>query len=271
MGLFCDAALAERIERMEAARVVAGAQPRGFAIAVGGGYATFAEPGSPLNKVVGVGFAGVPHEDDWDAVEHAFAQRGAAVHVELSHLGDPAIAAQLSARGYRLSGYENVLGRAVEPAIPPATPPGIEVRPSGDDELDVWIGVVMGGFGEPDGPRPEEFPHDVIERVVRDMATLPGVRRYLALVDGVPAGGASATFADGVAALTGAATLGPYRRRGIQNTLLARRVADAADAGCDVATVTTSPATKSQQNAQRQGFELLYTRVVLAKGAEGSP
>jgi hypothetical protein len=36
--------------------------------------------------------------------------------------------------------------------------------------------------------------------------------------------------------------------------------------GCDIATVTTSPATKSQQNAQRQGFELLYVRTVLSRG-----
>ena len=52
MGLFCDAALAARVERTEMARVVAGAELRGFAIAIGGGYATYAEHGSPLNKVV---------------------------------------------------------------------------------------------------------------------------------------------------------------------------------------------------------------------------
>lgn len=43
------------------------------------------------------------------------------------------------------------------------------------------------------------------------------------------------------------------------------RLADAAAAGCDVAVITTQPGSKSQQNAQRQGFDLLYTRAVLVK------
>jgi hypothetical protein len=38
---------------------------------------------------------------------------------------------------------------------------------------------------------------------------------------------------------------------------------DAAAAGCDVAVIVTQPGSKSQQNAQRQGFDLLYTRAVL--------
>lgn len=269
MGLFCDAALAERVERMETARVLTGIAAGGFAIAVGGGYATYVEPGSPLNKVVGVGFAGVPRDGDWDAVERAYAGREVPTTVELSHLADLAIAVQLTARGYRLTGFENVLGRAVDPASAPVTPPGIEVRPSDDDEFELWLGIMVGGFLQPDksdAPADEEFAAEPLERAVRDLSSAVGVRRYLALADGVPAGGASAAFRDGVAAFTGAATWRQFRRRGIQTALLAARLSDAVAEGCDIAIVTTSPATKSQQNAQRQGFELLYTRAVLTRG-----
>lgn len=49
---------------------------------------------------------------DLDEVEQAFAARGADVQVELSHLGDPQIAAVLTDRGYRLASFENVLGLA---------------------------------------------------------------------------------------------------------------------------------------------------------------
>jgi hypothetical protein len=42
-------------------------------------------------------------------------------------------------------------------------------------------------------------------------------------------------------------------------------LADAAAAGCDIAVVTTQPASKSQQNVQRRGFDLLYTRAVLER------
>jgi ribosomal protein S18 acetylase RimI-like enzyme len=70
---------------------------------------------------------------------------------------------------------------------------------------------------------------------------------------------------DGIAQLTGAATAPAFRRRGIQSALLAARLADATAAGCDVAVITVQPGSKSQQNAQRRGFDLLYTRAVLVK------
>lgn len=272
MALFCDPTLAERIELAATARMVAGTRQRGFVIPIGGGCATFAEEGSPLNKVAGLGFGGVPAAAEWDALEYAFEEHNAPVQVELAHLGDPGIAVRLTARGYRLTGYENVLGRTVDPPPERVSPLGIEFRPSGDDEFDLWVDVVVAGSMEPDTvgeSSREDFPRDVIARAVRDLSST-GVRRYLALCDGVPAGTASATFDDGLASMTGAATLATYRRRGIQSAFLAQRLADAAEAGCDIATVTTSPATKSQQNAQRLGFELLYTRAVLVKDPKGA-
>jgi GNAT superfamily N-acetyltransferase len=65
--------------------------------------------------------------------------------------------------------------------------------------------------------------------------------------------------------MTGAATAPAHRRHGVQTALLAARLVDAAAAGCDIAIVTTQPGSKSQQNVQRRGFHLLYTRAVLVK------
>lgn len=45
------------------------------------------------------------------------------------------------------------------------------------------------------------------------------------------------------------------------------RLADATAAGCEVAVITVQPGSKSQQNAQRHGFDLLYTRAVLVAGS----
>ncbi|GAA4988345.1 hypothetical protein GCM10025734_13900 [Kitasatospora paranensis] len=89
--------------------------------------------------------------------------------------------------------------------------------------------------------------------------------RYVALLDGVIVGGAGLRMAEGVAQFTGAATAPDHRRRGVQTALLSTRLADAAAAGCDIAVVTTQPGSTSQQNAQRRGFDLLYTRAVLLK------
>jgi len=65
--------------------------------------------------------------------------------------------------------------------------------------------------------------------------------------------------------LCGAGTVPASRRRGVQSALLSARLAEARAKGCDLAVVTTQPGSKSQENVQRAGFELLYSRAVLVK------
>lgn len=278
-SLFCDTTLAERIERAETELIVTAAKANqfrrgdgtGFVIPIAGGAAIFAEDGSPLNKVAGLGFDGVPSAAALDEIERAYAARGAPTQVELAHLIDPAIAAGLTERGYRLESFENVLGRALE-GVPELDPiPGIEVRRSGDDEFEQWLAVVADAVAHPDTqgvPWREEFPRDVYVGAERDFASA-GVLRYVALRDGVVAGGAGLRMSEGIAQFAGAATAPTHRRRGIQSALLAVRLADAVTAGCDVAVITTQPRSTSQQNAHRQGFDLLYTRAALVKQAPG--
>ena len=274
-SLFCDIELAERIERAEV-RLIAllGAatrrrtkSPDGFAIPIAGGLASFAEHGSPYNKVVGLGFERVPSTRALDKIERAFAACGAPTQIELAHLADPQVGALLTGRGYRLESFENVLACAVEPGLERTTPAGIEVRRSGDDELDAWINVVVDAVAHPDTqgvPWHDEFPREIIENAERDSAAA-GLARYAALHDGVLAGAASLHVDQGIAQLAGAGTAPAHRRRGIQSALLSSRLAAAAAAGCDVAVITTQPGSRSHQNAQRRGFDLLYTRAVLVK------
>jgi len=268
---FCSVELAARIENAEAQlitgateaarqRVGAGA----FVMPIAGGAACYAEDGSPLNKIVGLGFGGVPSGEALDEIEQAFAARATATQVELSNLADPAIGAALTSRGYQLVSFENVLGRALDD-LQDVMPPNVEVRLSEDPG--VYLDVVADGFAHPDEegvPSHEDFPREVIGRAMGDMEKA-GVTSYLAFRDGAVAGGGSMRISDGVAQLTGAATAPVHRRRGVQTALLATRLADAVRAGCDIAVVTTSPGSKSQQNVQRRGFHLLYTRAVLVK------
>jgi hypothetical protein len=174
----------------------------------------------------------VPNAAALEEIERAFAACDAPVQIELAHLADPAIGALLTGRGYQLTSFENVLGHPLEDKPKRVTPPGVEVRPSGEDEFDAWLDVVADGFAHADtqgASSHEEFPREVLERAERDFAAA-GVVRYIALSDGLIAGGAS------------------FRT-----------------AGCDVAVVTTAPGSKSQENVQRRGFDLLYTRAVLTK------
>ena len=272
--LFCDTALAGRIERVEVqliARSCEAARRRagtaGFVIPIAGGVASFAGEGSPYNKVAGLGFGGVPDAAALDEIEKAFAAWGSPVQIELAHLADPAIGALLTGRGYRLESFENVLGRALAGEPERVMPSGVEVRPSGEEEFETWLDVVAEGSVHPDTqgvPWHEEFPRDAIIAAEQDSAAAGDVR-YAALRDGIIVGGATMRLSEGVAQFTGAATVPAHRRRGVQTALLSARLADAAAAGCDVAVIITQPGSKSQQNAQRQGFDLLYTRAVLVK------
>ena len=273
--IFCDARLAERIERAETQLIAEASHAAhrrapsgdGFVRPIAGGVASFAEQGSPFNKVAGLGFDGAPDAADLDQVERAFSERGEPTQVELSNLADPAVAAVLGDRGYRLTTFENVLGIALNPGARIVTPAGIEVRRGDEVDLQGWLDVIVKGFESPDEqgvPSREDFPRDVVERAERDFVAV-GVVPYVALRRGVIAGGAGLRIAGGIAQLVGAATAPEHRRQGIHTALLEQRLSDAGAAGTDIAVVTTQPGSKSQENVQRREFSLLYTRAVLVK------
>jgi GNAT superfamily N-acetyltransferase len=279
--LFATASLAARIERaecgllLESVEAISTARPDAdlFARPLAGGVAIYVGDGAPLNKVAGLGFGGPVDEGELGEVERLYAARGAAVQVELSSLGEPSVGTLLTARGYRLVGFEGVLGRPLSEQdleTLPASGADIVVRPSGAAEAATWLDTVVTGFLHADTegvPSHESFTREVLEEVMGDMTRAEGLLRYLALRSGEPAGGASMRLDQGVAQLCGAATLPAHRRQGVQAALLARRLDDATRAGCDVAVVTTQPGSTSQKNAHRRGFELLDLRAVLVLAA----
>jgi GNAT superfamily N-acetyltransferase len=106
---------------------------------------------------------------------------------------------------------------------------------------------------------------DELRRWMTRTVNVPGFELVDARIGGQRAGGGSLRLDDGIAQLAGAATLPAFRRRGVQAALLRWRLAYARAAGCELAVVTTQPASKSQQNVQRAGFHLLYARQLLVK------
>ena len=277
--IFASTELAARLERAEVTLLAdcvhaAGARHADsdvLVVPVAGGVASYAGPGSPLNKLAGAGFGDTPDEAtlaaQLDEIERAFHERACPVQAEVATLADPAVAATLTRRGYVLMGYENVLGLDLARFEPAPSPDAIAIE--ADADLDAWIDLIVTGFATPDTQgvaSHEDFPRESVERTMRDMAASGGFVRFSANLGGLPAGGASMRLHEGVAQLAGAATLPAQRRRGVQSALLHHRLGEAARAGCDLAVVTTLPGSKSQQNIQRLGFELLYTRAHLVLG-----
>lgn len=275
--LVADIALAERIERAEAsicadfARALRDSS-RVLVEPIAGGFAVYAGPGAPMNKIVALGLDEVLDDEAIARVEALWRSRREPVRVELAELARPEVGTTLTGRGYRLIGFEDVMGLGLietQPAVsePPAVR-GLSIERPAHDDVAEWVEVTVNGWMQLDGTgtRPEEsYSREALEDMMRDFVRPAAVQRYLARLDGVPVAAASIRLDDGLAQLCGATTLPAFRRRGIQTALLAARLRDARDAGCDLAVVTTAPGSKSQANARRQGFQQLYARAVLVR------
>lgn len=275
--------MAARIERAECETVLAFAtrfQARGTDVMIhdiGGASAVFAGPGQPINKLAGLGFAGPVEEDALAAIERDYDERGAELRVELATLADPPVGRLLTRRGYQLAGYENVLGLPLDGDVVDGLTlareadiaRGLVVSLADPNETRLWIETVADGFSAPDqfdGPPPtESFERDAIVDMFMTSSGAEGVTLSLARREGVVAGGGASRISDRLVQLAGAATLPVHRRRGVQSALLRARLLDAARKDCDLAIVTTEPASKSQENVQRAGFVLLYSRAVLIR------
>ncbi len=71
------------------------------------------------------------------------------------------------------------------------------------------------------------------------------------------------------AALFALAVLPAYRRRGVQQALIAARLRAAAEAGATVVTISALPGVATERNARRMGFQVAYTKVVLVRPGAG--
>jgi ribosomal protein S18 acetylase RimI-like enzyme len=262
--------LARRVDRAEidfCAIATLWSAPDGATLERGGGLAVYSAPGSPVNKMLGLGLGVEVSDEDLDAVEQFYAERGCPVQIELCPLTAQDLPARLTRRGYVLQAFENELARPA-PAGPVQPPSGADIRvETGGDEA-LWLHIVSQGFAEPDRPMPGDRP------VPRDAATAigevmrqffhPELVRYVAYVNGHGAAAAVSFVKDGVFGIYGTATLPEFRRRGLQGAIVASALNDSRGKA-DVVMATTEPGSISQRTFERFGFQVLYTRAILVK------
>jgi GNAT superfamily N-acetyltransferase len=299
--MFADASLAARIDRAEArlsagvADVIRARRPdfRTIVLPISGGLAVYGGPNSPVNKLIGLGFDGPIDIEALEEIEREWRDRDEPVRVELSILADPSVPVTLSERGYHVHGYENALARPLgadlatddapgvaivdetgalstiaPPQVAPGLTPGLTIELLREEDERAWIDIAVTAFTNLDGSgsaADDSIPRAAMEEMLTDFSGAPGFLRYLARIDGTPVGVGSLRVDGDLAQVAGAGTLPEARGRGVQKALLHRRLADARAGGADLAVVTTSPGTRSQQNVMRRGFILLYTRIILVK------
>jgi GNAT superfamily N-acetyltransferase len=276
-------ALAQRVEKTEIDFCAVGAgvgMPGGAAsIEIGGGRGVCGQPGSPMNKVLGLGLGVTVTDEDLDALELFYDERDCPIQIELCPLVSTDLVARLQTRGYVLKGFENELACALPwPAEAPQarrwprdvpTTHDLEVEVlAGDGDDNAFLRATVEGFAVPDSlPVPIEGPApDVVETIDRVMRQFihPDIVRYLVRIDGEPAGAAASVITNGVLGIFGTGTRPAYRRRGVQSAIVAKAL-ESAIGRADLAIATTEPGSTSQRTFERFGFQVLYTRAILLR------
>lgn len=264
-------ALAQRVEKTEIDFCAVGAGvglPGGAAsIEVGGGRGVCGQPGSPMNKVLGLGLGVTVTDEDLDALELFYDERECPIQIELCPLVSTDLVARLQTRGYVLKGFENELACAPPCDVPSTNHLNVEVLADGCDE-EAFLRATVEGFAVSDSsPVPVDGPApDVLETIDRVMRQFihPEIVRYLVRIDGEPAGAAASVITDGVLGIFGTGTRPAYRRRGVQSAIVAKAL-QSAIGRADLAIATTEPGSISQRTFERFGFQVLYTRAILLR------
>jgi GNAT superfamily N-acetyltransferase len=264
-------ALAQRVERMEidfCAALARVGQPGGGSILdVGGGRAVCSAPGAPMNKVLGLGLGRHVTDEELDEMELFYDERQTPIQIELCPLATPDLPSRLSTRGYLLKGFENELACTLPVSVSLDQGLRVDVLAGEGGDSEDWLRVTSEGFATPDSETSTITPPAETTRALTDIMRRfvhPDIVRYVAWVDGAPAGAASSTIEGGVLGIFGTATAPAYRRRGAQAAVVAAALREA-HGRADLAIATTEPGSISQRTFERFGFQVLYTRAILVR------
>lgn len=259
---FSDLALSRRLERAEGHACAQYAEARRHLcpnsgaewIECAGAYAVFDGADSPLTQTFGLGLFEELDPASLDVIERFFLDRRAPVHHEVSPFAGVAAMEMLCVRNYRPIETSNVLYRPVEqPAAEKQR--DVRVRLIKPEEAQLWSEISASGWSY-EQPELRDFLMDLGAIIAAGEQSLC----FLAEDDGKPGAAGMLCIHDGIALFGGSSTVPEARRRGLHAALLRERMRYAHDHGCDLAMMVAHPGSDSQRNAERNGFQIAYTR-----------
>jgi hypothetical protein len=243
--MFCDSALARRIEAGEALN----SSQCGESIAVAGGYATFAGVGSPLTHAIGIGMNGPVSAGEFDRMEEFFRSRGVPVNLDYCPHTDYSLLELLGARGYRVVECNNVLAGPIAGGF------DARVRMADPAEEPLWTRTMLRGFFG------DRELNDIELDVGRRLMEMDCTTAWFGVVDGKPVSAGAMNTRGKLALLFADSTLEEFRGQGFHLAVIRARLKHAASLGCDLATASTAPGSASQRNYERAGFRVVYTKL----------
>ncbi|MGD9590149.1 MAG: hypothetical protein AB7Q37_12580 [Pyrinomonadaceae bacterium] len=227
-------------------------------IEVGGAYAMFDGVESPLTQTFGLGVFEDVTDTQLDELESFFKKRGAPVFHEVSPMADQSILGLLAERGYRPIELTSVMCRELDPDLPlePRTDSRVTARVIDQGEVELWARTSAEAW---------KTEHPGLGEFMLNFGTVSaqcaGAYPYIGHLDGTAVSTGMLFVYDDICILAGASTVPSGRRQGAQNTLLRARLNCAVQQGCRIAMMCAQPGSQSQKNAQRNGFDIAYTRI----------
>lgn len=264
--IYSDLILSQKLERTEARANADFVESRkrifpdsdAMWIEVAGAYAMFDGVGSPLTQTFGLGIFENASDTHLDEIESFFRARNSDIFHEVSPMTDPSLMSLLNGRGYKPVEMTNVMYREIDgPSDSTENQRTSEVAARAIDgsEADIWAETAAAGWAS----EGEELA-DFIRQFGKIASRTSGGHPFLAELDGRPIAAGGLQIYDEVCILAGAATVPDSRRLGAQNELLKERLEYAAGLGCRFAMMCALPGSQSQKNAQKNGFNIAYTR-----------
>ena len=186
--------------------------------------------GGGTSQAIGCSLDAPLSDEGIDRVKRFLRERGGRPSIDLTDQSGKESFAVVARAGMSLAHTERVYAVELSRFAEPAPVPGLEIEqldPNDADQVGALVRHRVEGFAEPgEAPSVGEF-----EAPVR------------------------------LASLWGAVVGEPFRRRGIQAALIARRLRQGIEEGCSVAVIECEPGIPTERNAMRLGFSLAYTRL----------
>jgi len=262
------------IARLEEARQALGtAEAAAEKEEIAGGWMCFSGIGSWMNQACGLGLDGAVEDHDLDRLVEFYTSRAVEPKLEVCPFAHETLIAGLAQRGFEVREFENVLFRTVKTGdelrsrMEHGWPTGLElipVDPTNQSQVATFVDVATSGFRPPGEP-----VSSVMFESIRSVVEHPRCDHYLGVIDDVAVGGCGMETTTEVACLFGTSVLPEYRRRGIQAAMIARRAERARELGCELVAIHTRPGIATERNSRRLGFEMAYSKVVMAMPGEG--
>lgn len=247
-----------------------------------GGLLTRGEQGTWINTTSGLGMNTKVHAADVEQLIAWFEEKGIEPRAEVCPFADPSAWEELGKQGFVIRTFENVfVADLVSGAVrQPPQPLGegislFRVDRYDGEQIRAYAEAICAGFTHPNPPPKADV--DLWMRVVREDNLLA----FGAMADGSIVGGGCAEIArlplrrgtseqsHTMAILFGLSVLPEWRKRGIQQALIAERLRIARQEGAQFATISARPGVATERNARRLGFEVAYTKAIVVRPGPG--